>query len=193
MTADEIYNLGYVELKKGDAKQAIEHFFAALGVDPNHHRSHFGLALAYERMGDLDKAIEHYRKSIQIEPTYHKAHNNLGELLRHQGRFEEAIDSFEIACQLSSTSANYFYNLGLTYKDLGNMEKAREAFERAYRLDPNDHEIVNELSSLCFNLKDTQTAVNVLSEFVNKNDNHTRIFEFKMKLNALKKKLEKDK
>ncbi len=56
------YNLGYVMLERGRAREAIDFFKGAIASDPQFADAYFNLAMAYEQAGEPGKARPCWRK-----------------------------------------------------------------------------------------------------------------------------------
>ncbi|MCH7705093.1 MAG: tetratricopeptide repeat protein, partial [Planctomycetes bacterium] len=78
-------NLGIALKDKGELDAAIEHYNAALRIDPEGAGAHNNLGGALRAKGELDAAIEHYNAALRIDPDYADAHNNLGIALQAKG------------------------------------------------------------------------------------------------------------
>lgn len=52
----------------GHPHQALDHFHAALAVDPNDAQALFYSGLVYEGLGRGDRAVDHYCRSIEVQP-----------------------------------------------------------------------------------------------------------------------------
>jgi hypothetical protein len=64
--------------------EAIQHYRAALSVNPSYAPAHNNLGAALAARGDLGGAIDEYRKAVELKPDYAEAHNNLGGALFFQ-------------------------------------------------------------------------------------------------------------
>jgi Flp pilus assembly protein TadD len=57
---------------------------------PDDPRSHFGLALEYEKQGDWERVVETLRRYLSLTQDQGNAYGRLGRALRELGREEEA-------------------------------------------------------------------------------------------------------
>ena len=64
---------------------------AALRLDPENVKAHFGLGNALREQGKLDEAAALYRAAIRIKPDFGPAHHNLAYILLQQGNVDGAI------------------------------------------------------------------------------------------------------
>jgi len=84
-------NLGVAIEKRGDTKNALEHFKKALEYDPDYSTAHFNFAGLYYKQNMLDKAIKLYNRTLQTDPEMEEAHRNLGNIYVKQGRYKKAL------------------------------------------------------------------------------------------------------
>lgn len=94
-SADLRYAQGRIADADGDYARAVEHYEAALELDPEHAGSLFHLAQCVNLNGDDDRAIELYRRCANLKPTYVGALVNLGILYEDHGRYAEAVDCYK--------------------------------------------------------------------------------------------------
>jgi tetratricopeptide (TPR) repeat protein len=130
-------NLGVAYKEEGQRNKAMEHYRAALVLEPDYARAHNNLGVAYKEEGHIDKAIEHYRAALMLEPDYTRAHNNLGVAYYHIGEVKSSERHFQHALRLNPDFAEAHLNLGIVYRDMGLNGKAVERFRNAIRLNPD--------------------------------------------------------
>jgi tetratricopeptide (TPR) repeat protein len=62
-------NLGVVLARAGRVEEAISHFEAALGIDPNSADAHVNLGIALSGIpGRMPEAIRHFEAALRIKP-----------------------------------------------------------------------------------------------------------------------------
>jgi tetratricopeptide (TPR) repeat protein len=77
--------------------EAIVHFTAAVGLDPNYLEAHASLADALRRTGRVDASLPHYLKVLALNPAVSQARFGYSIGLVRLGRFREARDSLRDA------------------------------------------------------------------------------------------------
>jgi tetratricopeptide (TPR) repeat protein len=87
-------NLGIALDTRGDLDAALQHFLAAVELDPSHHPAHNNAGSLLQRQGELEQAIAHYHRALEIEPNYATALVNLGTALRERKEFDAAIELY---------------------------------------------------------------------------------------------------
>lgn len=79
------------ELTKTDPAQAVEHFKAALRLDPKLSDAYFGLGLAYRELKQFAEAEKAVRSGLVVKPTSDVGLATLGQVLISAGRLKEAV------------------------------------------------------------------------------------------------------
>ena len=109
-------NLGHALLNVGKEEQAIQHFRAAVAINPSDPDSTLNIGAYEQGHKNLIGAIEQYKKVIAM--TQNTARLN------------------------APKRAQAFRNMGLAYRELGDYGDARESFQQAVNLNPDDGEVV---------------------------------------------------
>jgi tetratricopeptide (TPR) repeat protein len=127
-------NLGLALIHSGNAPQAIEHYEAALRLEPEKAATHRNnLALALLSSGRRAEAIAQYEEALRIDPELSEAHNNLGSLLLGEGKAAEAVAHFTAVTQLKPDYAEGFLGLAMALSAAGQPDAAA-AGQRALAL-----------------------------------------------------------
>jgi tetratricopeptide (TPR) repeat protein len=59
--------------RQGRLVEAVDHYEAALRLDPASADAHYDLAAAAHRLGRLESAVEHYREALRLRPGFTSA------------------------------------------------------------------------------------------------------------------------
>lgn len=143
---------GRIALDREDWAAAIEHFEAALRLQPAALAIHGPLAEAYRKSGQPDAAARHLdqlgaHQTVIVGPYERLLEElNRGTELRitqadealRAGKASEAIAIYEAVVADQPESTRAMINLGVARRELGDMEGAMEAFRQAIALDPTD-------------------------------------------------------
>ena len=127
--------------------RAIEHFKAALRLDPNFGLAHVGLADAYltlsvRFLGNMTAADSvvlaepHITLALQLDPTSAEAYTSLGLLRQAQQRWQDAGMAFEQAMELNPNYTRAYLLHGNLHWLFGNLDRATELIDTALGLDP---------------------------------------------------------
>jgi protein O-mannosyl-transferase len=132
-------NLGQIlALTPTGLPEAIEHYAAAVRLDPGLAELHFNLANALAKAGGLTGAVDEYKAALRLAPDYAAAHNALGNVLaRIDGRLPEAIAQYEQALRITPEIPDIHNNLGIALLLADRTPEAIAHFEAALRLAPN--------------------------------------------------------
>jgi tetratricopeptide (TPR) repeat protein len=103
--------IGLSHEKQGDPEKAIEHYKAAIELNPYDYLSHYDLAQLLRKAGQLQSAAEHYRVTLQIRPSDMNARLNLANILPQLGRTAEAIQLYNDVLQVDPDSLDALNNL----------------------------------------------------------------------------------
>jgi Flp pilus assembly protein TadD len=123
------YNLGNLELERGDPAEAAVRYRRALALRPDHVASLVNLSMAEARRGRLDEAEKPLREALRLQPREAAAHFNLGLLLAEKGQSAEAEAALRRALELEPANAAAACNLAV----LIGAAKPREAASLAGR------------------------------------------------------------
>ena len=93
-------NLGGAYHKLGMLDKAVEHYSAALHIEPDRPDVHNNLGVVYFELGEFDKAIKHWREVLRLEADWLQVYDNLAIVLYKQGRIDEAIAHWTEALRL---------------------------------------------------------------------------------------------
>ena len=136
-------NLGSILAHQGGAAAALEHYEAALRIEPGHVQSlvHMGNTLIELRR--YEHALSAYDRALKVSPLLLDALCNRGSALRALGRHQEALETYESALIVDPQSFESFYNLGNVLRDLQRYAQALQNYERALAIAPDNPVILS--------------------------------------------------
>lgn len=137
-------NLGVALQLKNQRADALEHFRAAVRIDPQYLQAHNNLAILLDALDRNDEALAEYQAALRIDPNQPHAHCNFGTLLVKLGRFEEAFRHYTEAARLAPDDPHPHYLQGKAELRRGQNAAAIIHFREALRRHPD------ELRSLTF-------------------------------------------
>lgn len=94
----ELYQHGYIALRKGQTEEAIKTFAEVIKrpAPPWNIETHEDcLANAYLELGRFDEAIAEYERILRLNPNYPLARFRLAEAYRGKGQFDRARDLYK--------------------------------------------------------------------------------------------------
>ncbi len=158
-------NLAAVLSDSGLYNEAVVHYKKIVEIVPENVTYRTFLAYAYQKANQIDEFTETFEKAIEINPerwgTYLAYANRLIEIKREK----DAINLFEkVISDYPDSARAYAYYGYLLYDKLKNYSLAIEKYNKAKEIDPEDHEVYNELSYAYTKIGDFDKAL----ESVNK-------------------------
>ncbi|MDP3733683.1 MAG: polysaccharide deacetylase family protein [Nanoarchaeota archaeon] len=98
--AEAYYGLGFCYFKKGDLKQALNHFLATLQHNPDHLDASINAGAVYEKMGRFTEAVLLLKNAMALNPRSGRAYYNLGVVYQKQLDIARALSCYEKALDL---------------------------------------------------------------------------------------------
>jgi len=132
------YNLGAMLQARGATREALEHYDAAVALQPADPIANNALGGALLELGRASEAISPLLMAVKGKPNYFDANYNLGNAYASVGDFDQAIEHFQEAAKLKPDDSMAEANLGAALAEKGEFEQAKTHFERALKLDPQN-------------------------------------------------------
>ncbi|HET6363505.1 MAG TPA: tetratricopeptide repeat protein, partial [Nitrospirota bacterium] len=112
------YNMGNYQLSRGETKNAVASYQAALKLDPQAIMAMVNTSIAYAQMGEYDKAERSLQKALKQAPDNAAANFNLGLLKAEKNELKTAEKHLKKAFKADPQMAQAAYNLCIiTAKD----------------------------------------------------------------------------
>ncbi|MCX8071896.1 MAG: tetratricopeptide repeat protein [Candidatus Binatia bacterium] len=89
-SAEELYDQAVDCVAAGDLDAAIDHYRAAIALDPNFADAWEGLSMALADQGLWDEAIAAAEKAVELAPEEQLAYTNLSRICQRAGKIAEA-------------------------------------------------------------------------------------------------------
>lgn len=131
--------LAYVQLERGQVKEALASANDAVKRDPKNSDAHNFLGLIHMSQSDYTNAVAELKEAVRLNPFFTDAHNNLGVAYRELKEYDKSLAEFQTALKDKTyrTPEKVQLNLGHLYNDQGVMSAAVQAYERAVAANPN--------------------------------------------------------
>jgi Flp pilus assembly protein TadD len=94
---------GLMLSKKGEYREAFEHFDRALSLRENDYLLWLRRGFTRYKLGDFAGAESDYRQAVALAPEYAQPYRYLGRLLLKENRFEEAFSNLSRAAELDDS------------------------------------------------------------------------------------------
>ncbi len=154
------YHEGHAAAAGGDHARAVEHFTAALRLEPNAGVVHYPLAMSYRALGNIELAEFHLQRggpgaadaaagmaslalsdplTAELSTVLRspRVHRELAIAADGRGDFAEAARQFRQAVDLEPTDPLLHLSLALALDRAGDPRAALPALDEALRLDPD--------------------------------------------------------
>jgi hypothetical protein len=92
---------GRARLFFGQAREAFDHYQAAVRADPKHDRAWYELGFIYLRLNRMPEAQDAFEKVIQLNPDDYEALGSLAVIYMQKGDFERAEARLRAALQIN--------------------------------------------------------------------------------------------
>src|SRR5438128_1151153 len=155
-------SLGLALARHGKLAEAVEHYEAALRLEPGYVDADYAWGNALARQGKLAEAVEHYEAALRVKPDHANAHTNAGSALVRQGKLAQAIEHYRQALEIRPESADAHNDWGLALARQGKLAEAVKHYQEAVKLRPSFSEaqsnLVNALRTLGMGPADTASS-----------------------------------
>jgi tetratricopeptide (TPR) repeat protein len=160
------YNIAQVYSMTGPFDEAIEHFTAALEMDPNYSEYHNDRGSIYMKLGELDKALQDYLTAIELSPPYPEVLTNLGQCYRLMERPAEAAAAYTRSLDLNPNQILALVGRAQSLEEQGQMQAALEDYTAALVLNPEQPFVLGNRAILHFELQHLDDALEDLNRAV---------------------------
>lgn len=134
-SADGHFMLGQSYLMQKESEKAEGNYDAALKIDPNHAKAHYGLATVYAKLGNMDEAKKHFEICRKL-----KAEAREG--------LKAARTMYDDIVQTQKNSAVTYIKAAQMHQNYGKLQKAEELLQHAAGLDPENVGCLLKLASI---------------------------------------------
>ena len=132
----EFYNKGYAE----NYKKAVEHFDAALAIDPKFSAALVYLGRAQSALFEDDKAIASLKQAVDLDPDYQEARASYAAVLLDGGNLDEAVRQLDVVTRREPDRGWSWYLLSQAYARKEDFVQGRTAAQKAIQLTPKNAE-----------------------------------------------------
>ena len=125
--------------KRGNTAEAIEHYRAALKLDPTLPGLHFELADMLRTQSTAEgqeEAEREYKAALEANPLDEQSECRLGDIALRSSDFKQAFDRFSHAVKLQPGDPEASIGLAKALISMNQPEKAEALLQHALQLDP---------------------------------------------------------
>jgi len=160
------FNLGALEMARGDKEQALVNLRSALAARPEQPVALNTMGAALLSMGRTDDATEAFERALRSNPRYTNARYNLANALAENRQWERAAAQFRQILDETPDDAGARQHLGEVLRlwgdDLaaaGRMEEAVSCYRESLRFRADDETLHNDLGAALAKLGRFREAV----------------------------------
>lgn len=128
---------GFIALRRGDLKEALEYLEEALAIDPSCRMALLCTGEIYMRLNSLKKAETCLERLVELDPENPLAYTNLGLISARRGKLEKAIELHQKALFYDPHCLYAHNNLGATYYRLKKFEESLASFQFVLKINPH--------------------------------------------------------
>ena len=132
-----IYNIAQVYAVMNRLAEAIDHYTAAIELDPNYSEYYNERGSLLLKVNRFAEAAADYRRAISLSPPYAEVWTNLGQCHRLLGEMAAAAECYTRALDLSPDQFLAWVGRAQALRALGRREEAVADYGDALRLDPS--------------------------------------------------------
>ncbi|GAB4318493.1 MAG: hypothetical protein Kow0074_07730 [Candidatus Zixiibacteriota bacterium] len=176
-----LHQLCTAYFNKGDHERAAECAHRALAHKPGYLDAILSLGHVHSMDGQFDLAKKYYLEYLDRQRSYdehaetdhvillhlrsrHNAYYGLGLIAEMQGDNAEAVGWYTRCIEERDDYIDVHYRLAIALKNIGQKDRARKELTAELNRHPANVEARLELADLCFEVNDTDTAIECLRE-----------------------------
>lgn len=158
---DALVQQGFMYRYLKEFDKSKKSLLRAIEINPNYSAAHQGLGLLMLwGYYDVFASIEHFKRAVELDPLSFHAKSQLAEALMNIGAKDEALAIMKELVEKEPSSALYQQTLAKVYQ--GNFKRfalAIKIYRLAYVLDPENSQVMQNISDCYFSLGDKEAAV----------------------------------
>jgi Flp pilus assembly protein TadD len=130
-------SLGYALVLQDEVPEGLSLLKDAVRVPPPSAKTHFGLAMAYQKIGRSDEASAEFEAALGLDDHDPEAHNNLAVILCGRRQYDQARRHLLRAIEVKPNYSQSYVNLGVLSMVTGHYADAITDSQHALELDPS--------------------------------------------------------
>jgi predicted Zn-dependent protease len=151
--------LAQLELRQGNAAQALAVVKAAAEANPNNTSTANLLGEVYIATHDFPHAIEALSRAISSTPTWWPPYRNLALAKLAAGDPKGAITAYEGGVKVAPTAPQLVTELARLYEQQGRVDDAITLYEATYNRDPHMQVVANNLAMMLVTYKNDRRSL----------------------------------
>ncbi|KAF1078908.1 lipopolysaccharide assembly protein LapB [Methanogenium sp. MK-MG] len=175
---DFLIGKGNVYLSLGNYEEAYYYYRRAADNEPGNFRAWLNMGTALMRLENYTDSLKCFHQANNIKNPDGEVWLGIGICLLNLGKTDEASDALKAAIRLKPNQPALWYHLGRIEDDTG---KALKLLMRGYRMDPDNIDILLEMTRIYIQMGNQEEAGRVLEqayELSPKNQRVVRMMEY---------------
>ncbi len=127
---------GQIQIRQGNAKEAINTLQAALRGDPNYGAAYYHLGVAFDHVGDAAQAESAYQNAARVDPDLSEAHLAIAKYAVQRGDMAALEQSADQLIRLRPAAPGGYAIRALSFVKRGRFNDAERDASRAIGLAP---------------------------------------------------------
>ena len=156
---DFLIGKGDVYLSLGNYEEAYYYYRKAADNEPGNFRAWLNMGVALLRLENYTAALGSFRHANTVKNHDGEVWLGIGICLLNLGETDEASNALKTAIRLKPNQPALWYHLGQIERDTG---KALKLLMRGYRMDPDNIDILIEVTRIYIQLGNREEAGRVL-------------------------------
>ena len=157
-------------------EEAIKQFEHSSLFSPDKYDVSYYTAMCYLRLGDYENALKHAMNSIALNPAQTGPYLVVGEVRRKEKNFELCMEAYESTKANAPLTAEVLIEWGISLEAFGRYFDAEEKFLEALKMEPNNEQLLSELSSIYLTMGDYCESERFLKRLLQVNPNNPQAY-----------------
>ncbi|GAB7015730.1 tetratricopeptide repeat protein [Methanogenium cariaci] len=171
---DFLIGKGNVYLALGNYEEAYYYYRRAADNEPGNFRAWLNMGTALMRLENYTDSLKCFHQANKIKNPDGEVWLGIGICLLNLGETDKASDALKTAIRLKPNQPALWYYLGRIERDSG---KALKLLLRGYRMDPENIDILLEMTRLYIQLGNQEEAGRILEEAYELSPKNQRVVE----------------
>jgi tetratricopeptide (TPR) repeat protein len=154
-----LYNIAQVYAATRSYTEAIEHYSAAMAMDPNYSEYYNERGNVFLHLGRLKEARTDYLRAIELSPPYFEVLTNLGQCYRRMGAMADAIESYSKALDLEPDHLLALMGRAKAHEELAHVEAAIADYSAALAQDSEQWQVVASRGVMYYEAGEIQASL----------------------------------
>ena len=150
--AEHYFLLGLTQTLQNNKSKALKNFEFSYHLDSTNTQNLSYYANALLSNGYSGKAEKIFKKAVQLDSSRTDIWDSLGRLYYRNSRYEEALNIYSMLSRLNSTNGYYFLMQARCTGKMDSLHHAIRLYNMAHEMDPDNIEIILELSRKYFSI-----------------------------------------